>query len=73
MTASGGVMGAIMMQLLFFSGTFSLSMETSISLMGLMIMIGTLPLMLVYFPQLGGMLCAPLVNSDVEADYVLLK
>lgn len=73
MTASGGVMGAIVMQLLFFSGSFGFSVETGISLMGLMILICTLPLMLVYFPQFGGMFCAPLVDYDAEADYELLK
>jgi MFS transporter, NNP family, nitrate/nitrite transporter len=79
MTASGGVMGAIMMQLLFFSGSFGFSIETGISLMGLMILICTLPLMIVYFPKLGGMFCAPHVNYDVachdevEDDYELLK
>ncbi|KAJ4762253.1 High-affinity nitrate transporter 2.2 [Rhynchospora pubera] len=70
MTASGGVMGGIVTQLLFFSGSFGFSRETGISLMGLMILICTLPLMLIYSPQFGGMFCAPFKDyDDLEADY----
>ncbi|GAV67940.1 MFS_1 domain-containing protein [Cephalotus follicularis] len=79
MTGSGGTVGAVVNQFLLFSGT-EYSKQTSISLMGLMMIVATLPVTFIYFPQWGGMFCAPtslcatspedyhllLQNSDIE-------
>ncbi|KAJ3675801.1 hypothetical protein LUZ60_004843 [Juncus effusus] len=74
MTGSGGAVGAIVTQLLFFSGS-RFSIDTGISLMGLMMLICTIPITFIYFPKLGGMFCAPLISdeSDDDGDYELLK
>ena len=39
--------------------------------MGIMIIICTLPLFLIYFPQWGGMLCGPSRKKVTEEDYYL--
>ncbi|KAJ9135342.1 hypothetical protein P3X46_032536 [Hevea brasiliensis] len=75
MTGSGGTVGAAVTQLLLFSGS-RFSKQTSISLMGLMIIIFTLPVTFIYFPQSGSMFCGPSSNinsagEDAE-DYHLL-
>ncbi|KAI3897057.1 hypothetical protein MKW92_045015 [Papaver armeniacum] len=71
MTGSGGTIGAVVTQLLLFSGFTPFSKETGISVMGLMIIICTLPVTLLYFPQWGGMFCGPsMVNS--QEDYCSL-
>ncbi|XP_026413304.1 high affinity nitrate transporter 2.5-like isoform X1 [Papaver somniferum] len=71
MTGSGGTIGAVVTQLLLFSGFTPFSKETGISVMGLMIIICTLPVTLLYFPQSGGMFCGPsMVNS--QEDYCSL-
>ncbi|KAM2203991.1 hypothetical protein ACFX1S_023679 [Malus domestica] len=57
-TGGGGTMGAVVTQLLLFSGT-KFSKQTSISLMGVMMIVCTLPVSLIYFPQWGGMFCGP--------------
>lgn len=57
-TGGGGTMGAVITQLLLFSGS-KYSTQTGISLMGIMMIVCTLPLSLIYFPQWGGMLCGP--------------
>ncbi|GAB4849232.1 hypothetical protein Ancab_004043 [Ancistrocladus abbreviatus] len=78
MTGSGGTVGAVVTQLLFFSDS-KLPRQTSISLMGGMMLVCTLPITLIYFPQWGGMLCAPpppLFSSESDsttADYHLLQ
>ncbi|KAJ4831499.1 hypothetical protein Tsubulata_004731 [Turnera subulata] len=76
MTGSGGTVGAVVTQLLLFTGS-GFSRQTSISLMGLMIIFCTLPVTLIYFPQWGGMFCGPSsdtnpTDEDVE-DYRLLE
>lgn len=76
MTGSGGTVGAVVTQLLLFSGS-RFSRETSISLMGLMMIVCTLPVTFIYFPQWGSMFCGPSCNTnsaseDIE-DYQLLK
>ncbi|XP_044502046.1 high affinity nitrate transporter 2.7-like [Mangifera indica] len=73
MTGSGGTVGAVVTQTLFFSGS-EYSKQTSISLMGLMMIVCTLPLSLIYFPQWGGMFCAPSSDPDsAELQYLLLQ
>ncbi|XP_030949290.1 high affinity nitrate transporter 2.7-like [Quercus lobata] len=73
MTGSGGTVGAVVTQLFLFSGS-KFSKQTSISLMGIMMIVCTLPITLIYFPQWGGMLCGP--SFDLEKaieDYHLLE
>ncbi|KAI5059644.1 hypothetical protein GOP47_0025963 [Adiantum capillus-veneris] len=52
---AGGILGAILTQLIFFTSS-AYSTETGISLMGIMIVCCTFPIVGVYFPQWGGML-----------------
>ncbi|XP_047312482.1 high affinity nitrate transporter 2.5-like [Impatiens glandulifera] len=69
MTGGGGNVGAVITQLIFFRGS-RYTTENGISLMGVMIIACTLPLLLVHFPQWGGMFSSP---SDIltEQDYYL--
>ncbi|XP_076943198.1 high affinity nitrate transporter 2.7-like [Bidens hawaiensis] len=69
MTGSGGTVGAVVTQLLLFSGSTKFSTQTGISLMGVMMIISTLSLTTIYFPQWGGMLCGP---SSQHQPYQLL-
>ncbi|XP_057983866.1 high affinity nitrate transporter 2.7 [Malania oleifera] len=73
MTGSGGTMGAVITQFLLFSGS-RYSTQTGISLMGLMMIVCTLSLTTMYFPQSGGMFCGPSWDSNTirEEDYHLL-
>ncbi|GMP30265.1 hypothetical protein CsSME_00005010 [Camellia sinensis var. sinensis] len=75
MTGSGGTVGAVVTQLLLFSGSNKFSTQTSISLMGLLMLASTLSLTLIYFPKWGGMFCGPSddPNSLDEEDYYLLE
>uniref|UniRef100_A0A5B6YNF1 Putative high affinity nitrate transporter 2.5 n=1 Tax=Davidia involucrata TaxID=16924 RepID=A0A5B6YNF1_DAVIN len=74
MTGSGGTVGAVVTQLLLFSGSNKFSTQTGISLMGLMMLVCTLSLTVIYFPQWGGMFCVPSVEPDsMDEDYHLLK
>ncbi|KAI4373809.1 hypothetical protein MLD38_011885 [Melastoma candidum] len=70
MTGGGGNVGAVVTQLLFFHGS-KYSSETGITLMGIMIICCTLPILLIYFPQWGGMLWAPSAKNATEEDYYL--
>ncbi|KAK9221442.1 hypothetical protein WN944_009868 [Citrus x changshan-huyou] len=74
MTGSGGTVGAVVTQMLLFSGS-KFSKQTSISLMGLMMIVCTLPVSLIYFPQWGGMFCGPSFDPNEPADehYRLLQ
>ncbi|XP_045797120.1 high affinity nitrate transporter 2.7 [Trifolium pratense] len=75
MTGSGGTIGAVVTQMLLFSGD-KLSKQTSISLMGLMMILCTLPVTLIYFPQSGGIFCGPSADhddDDEEENYSLLE
>lgn len=83
MTASGGAVGAIITNRLFFSGS-RYTIEEAISLTGAASLVCTLPLALVHFPRHGGMLCGPTAtgndddhDDDKDAsghgDYTLLK
>ncbi|XP_022739382.1 high affinity nitrate transporter 2.7 [Durio zibethinus] len=73
MTGSGGTLGAVVTQMLLFSGD-KFSTQTSISLMGLMMIVCTLSVSLIYFPQWGGMFCGPYSfgESSADDDYRLL-
>ena len=67
MTGGGGNVGAVLTQLIFFQGS-RYSTQKGIALMGVMILACTLPTMLIYFPQWGGMLVGPRPNAT-EEDY----
>ncbi|PWA76632.1 nitrate transporter 2.7 [Artemisia annua] len=69
MTGSGGTVGAVVTQMLLFSGSTTFSTQTGISLMGVMMIVSTLSLTTIYFPQWGGMFCSP--TSD-DQSYQLL-
>lgn len=69
MTGGGGNVGAVLTQLIFFTGS-KYSRETGITLMGVMIICCTLPMTLIYFPQWGGMFCGP-KKVATEEDYYL--
>ena len=73
MTGSGGTMGAVVTQLLLFSGS-KYSKETSISLMGVMMLVCSIPITFIYFPQWGGMFCGPSHDPDwVDEEYRLIE
>lgn len=65
----GGNVGAILTQLIFFKGS-KYSKEDGITLMGVMILACTLPILLIYFPMWGGMLVGPRKGAE-EEDYYL--
>ncbi|KAL8528196.1 hypothetical protein ACS0TY_005851 [Phlomoides rotata] len=77
MTGSGGTMGAVVTQLLLFSGSNNMSTQTSISLMGIMVILAAIPLTLLYFPNSGGMFCAPSSpyqqTDDDDEDYLFAE
>ncbi|CAD6231220.1 unnamed protein product [Miscanthus lutarioriparius] len=68
MTASGGAVGAIVTNRLFFSGS-RYTIEEAISLTGAASLVCTLPLALVHFPRHGGMLCSPTSAGGDDAEY----
>lgn len=70
MTGGGGNVGAVLTQLIFFKGS-RFSKERGITLMGAMIIICTLPLCLIYFPQWGGMFFGPSSKNVTEEDYYM--
>ena len=88
MTASGGAVGAIVTNRLFFSGARN-TIEEAISLTGGASLVCTLPMALVHFPRHGGMFCGPSTTAggddedddgddaaaanDDHGDYMLLK
>ncbi|CAL0313183.1 unnamed protein product [Lupinus luteus] len=72
MTGAGGNVGAVLTQLIFFKGS-KFSKEKGITLMGVMIIICTLPLFTIYFPQWGGMLFGPSSKNVSEEDYYLAE
>ncbi|CAA7031393.1 unnamed protein product [Microthlaspi erraticum] len=65
MTGSGGTIGAVVTQLLLFSGE-NVQKQRSISLMGLMTFVASLSVTLIYFPRWGGICCGP--SSSSESD-----
>ncbi|KAJ4960334.1 hypothetical protein NE237_020244 [Protea cynaroides] len=72
MTGSGGTVGAVVTQLLLFSGS-TFSKETGISLMGIAMIVCTLPVTFIYFPQWGGMFCGPSKHHAMIQDYQLIE
>jgi len=72
MTGGGGNVGAVVTQLIFFKGS-KFSKERGITLMGVMIIICTLPICLIYFPQWGGMFFGPSSKKVTEEDYYLAE
>ncbi|TXG56248.1 hypothetical protein EZV62_017561 [Acer yangbiense] len=70
MTGGGGNVGAVLTQLIFFKGT-KYTKERGITLMGLMIICCSLPIMFIYFPQWRGMFCGPSEMVATEEDYYL--
>ncbi|PON84237.1 Major facilitator [Trema orientale] len=71
MTGSGGTFGAVITQLLLFSDS-KFSKQTSISLMGVMMIVCTLPITLIHFPKWGGMLCGPSYDISSTTDHYSL-
>jgi len=69
MTGAGGNVGAVITQVIFFKGS-TYSTEMGITYMGIMIILCTLPICLIYFPQWGGMFFGPKANYT-EEDYYL--
>ena len=67
MTGGGGNVGAVLTQVIFFRGS-RYKTETGITLMGVMIICCTLPILFIYFPQWGGMFCGP-SQVTTEEDY----
>ncbi|KAF8096748.1 hypothetical protein N665_0302s0022 [Sinapis alba] len=65
MTGSGGTVGAVVTQLLLFSGN-NVRKQRSISLMGLMTFVVSISVTLIYFPRWGGIFCGP--SSSSESD-----
>ncbi|RLN23494.1 hypothetical protein C2845_PM07G20190 [Panicum miliaceum] len=68
MTSGGGSVGAVLTQLIFFHGS-KYRTETGIMYMGVMIIACTLPTVLIYFPQRGGMLAGPRPGVTAEDYY----
>uniref|UniRef100_A0A0D9V4N8 Major facilitator superfamily (MFS) profile domain-containing protein n=1 Tax=Leersia perrieri TaxID=77586 RepID=A0A0D9V4N8_9ORYZ len=68
MTGGGGNVGAVLTQYIFFHGT-KYKTETGIKYMGLMIIACTLPIVLIYFPQWGGMFVGPRKGATAEEYY----
>lgn len=62
MTGSGGTVGAVVTQVLLFSGD-NVRKQRSISLMGLMTFVASLSVTLIYFPRWGGIFCGPSSSS----------
>lgn len=67
MTGSGGTVGAVVTQLLLFSGN-DVRKQRSISLMGLMTFVASLSVTLIYFPRWGGIFCGPSSSSSESDD-----
>ncbi|KAM6572346.1 hypothetical protein CsatA_016426 [Cannabis sativa] len=72
MTGGGGPVGAVIVQLLLFSDSCKLSKQTSISLMGAMMIVFTLPITFIYFPQWGGMFSGPSDHTNSPTEHNLL-
>ncbi|KAA8533185.1 hypothetical protein F0562_033282 [Nyssa sinensis] len=72
MTGGGGNVGAVITQVIFFRGS-RYSTETGITLMGVMIICCSLPILLIYFPQWGGMFCGPSPEGTTEEDYYMAE
>ncbi|ESQ41422.1 hypothetical protein EUTSA_v10013421mg [Eutrema salsugineum] len=71
MTGSGGTVGAVVTQLLLFSGD-GVRKQRSISLMGLMTFVVSLSVTLIYFPRWGGICCGS-SESDESSQPLLVE
>ncbi|GLJ13686.1 hypothetical protein SUGI_0218220 [Cryptomeria japonica] len=67
MAGAGGNVGSMVTQLLFFLNS-NYSNETGISLMGVMIIACTMPLLGLHFPQWGGMLFSPSKSENASEE-----
>ncbi|KAK2977476.1 hypothetical protein RJ640_016104, partial [Escallonia rubra] len=70
MTGGGGNVGAVLTQVIFFRGS-RYSTETGITLMGVMMICCTLPILFIFFPQWGGMFCGPSSKGITEEEYYM--
>lgn len=70
MTGGGGNVGAVLTQVIFFRGS-RFKTETGITLMGVMMICCTLPILLIYFPQWGGMFCGASSKGTTEENYYM--
>ncbi|XP_072966247.1 high-affinity nitrate transporter 2.3 [Typha angustifolia] len=68
MTGGGGNVGAVLTQVIFFSGS-RYATETGITYMGIMILCCTLPVFLIHFPQWGGSFTGPRPGATAEDYY----
>ncbi|OWM76087.1 hypothetical protein CDL15_Pgr009733 [Punica granatum] len=68
MTGGEGNVGAVLTQLIFFKGS-KYSKETGITLMGVVIIACTIPIMFIYFPQWGGMFCGPSLKKEATEEH----
>lgn len=66
-SGAGGNVGAMLTQLLFFTNP-SISMETGLTNMGIMSICCTTVVTTLYFPQWGGMFCAPSKNPNATEE-----
>ncbi|GAA0175599.1 transporter [Lithospermum erythrorhizon] len=70
MTGAGGNVGAVLTQVIFFRGSH-FETETGITLMGVMMICCTIPILFIYFPQWGGMFWGPSSKGTTEEDYYM--
>ena len=66
----GGSAGAVLTQVIFFRGS-RFKTETGITLMGIMIICCTLPILLIYFPQWGGLFWGASSKGITEENYYM--
>lgn len=66
----GGSAGAVVTQVIFFRGS-RFKTETGITLMGIMIICCTLPMLLIYFPQWGGLFRGASSKGITEENYYM--
>ncbi|KAL8111774.1 high affinity nitrate transporter 2.5-like [Apium graveolens] len=66
----GGNVGAVLTQVIFFRGS-TFKTETGITLMGVMIICCTLPMMFIYFPQWGGLFWGASSKGITEENYYM--
>ncbi|XP_047312095.1 high affinity nitrate transporter 2.7 [Impatiens glandulifera] len=72
MTGCGGTVGAVVTQLVLFSGSQKFSTQEGISLMGIFMIASSMSIGFIYFPHLGGMFCAPNSLYPSDPNYHLL-